>query len=139
MLGAVRQKLQQAGMVLFTQACSFVATLLTKKSHGHCTCTRRSWISLRYSYTSLDPRLFSAYVYEKEPGVEATHTRTCTHTRTYMVRGRELPRPLCGIHPVPNKTHFRMVPVRYRPNAARLKFNHYVSVIAHLYIRAKVR
>ena len=28
----VRQKLQQAGMELFTQACSFVATLLTKKN-----------------------------------------------------------------------------------------------------------
>ena len=28
----VRQKLQQAGMVLFAQACSFVATLLTKKN-----------------------------------------------------------------------------------------------------------
>ena len=28
----MRQKLQQAGMVLFTQACSFVATLLTKKN-----------------------------------------------------------------------------------------------------------
>ena len=33
------------------QACRFVATLFTTKSHGHCTCTRRSWISQRYSCT----------------------------------------------------------------------------------------
>ena len=59
----VRQKLQQAGMVLFTQACSFVATLLTKKkSHGHCTCTRRSWISLRYSYTCTRTRIWYVVV-----------------------------------------------------------------------------
>ena len=38
-------------------------------------------------------------------------TRPYTHTRTYIVRGRELPRPLCGIHPVPNKTHIFLVPV----------------------------
>ena len=47
----MRQKLQQASMMLFTQACTFVATLFTIKSHGHCTCTRRSWISQRYSCT----------------------------------------------------------------------------------------
>ena len=34
----------------------------------------------------------------------AIYSYTCTRTRTYMVRGREWPRPLCGIHPVPNKT-----------------------------------
>ena len=29
------------------------------------------------------------------------------------------------------------VPVRYRPNAARLKVKHYVSVIAHVQIHAQ--